>query len=134
VVIYSADHEAGDQEVDSRLVELARGADLWILDAQLDSEERQRRKGWGHSSHREAVNLALAAGVETAVLSHHNPDHDDSTLDRMALEAAELAAGSRTKVLMARDGMAVDVGSSRVPEGWQVIDRIGEFISRCYAR
>jgi hypothetical protein len=61
--------------------------------------------------------LALAAEVETAVLFHHNPDHDDSTLDRMALEAAELAAGSRTEVLMTRDGMAVDVGSSFVPEG-----------------
>jgi len=117
VVVYSTDHEAGDQEVDSRLVELARGANLWILDAQLDSEERQRREGWGHSSHREAVNLALAAGVETAILFHHHPDHDDSTLDRMALEAAELAAGSRTEVLMARDGMVVDVGSSFVPEG-----------------
>jgi ribonuclease BN (tRNA processing enzyme) len=112
VVVYSTDHEAGDLEVDSRLVDLARGAQLWILDAPFTQEQRERREGWGHSSHLEAAKLALQAGVETVVLFHHNPDHDDSTLDRMGLEAAKLAAGTQTAVLMARDGMVVDVGDA----------------------
>ena len=33
VVVYSTDHEAGAQAVDAKLVELAKGAHLWILDA-----------------------------------------------------------------------------------------------------
>jgi phosphoribosyl 1,2-cyclic phosphodiesterase len=114
VVIYSTDHEAGDLEADSRLVDLARGAHLWILDAPFTQEQRQRREGWGHSSHLEAIKLALEAGVETAVLFHHNSEHDDSTLDRMGLEAAKVAASTRTKVLMARDGMVVEVGDAPV--------------------
>ena len=114
VVVYSTDHEAGDLEVDSRLVDLARGAHLWILDALFTQGQRERHEGWGHSSHLEAVKLALQAGVETVVLFHHNPDHDDRTLDRMGLEAAKLAAGTQTEVLMARDGMVVDVGDATV--------------------
>lgn len=108
-IVYSTDHEAGDPVVDSSLVEFAKGAHLWILDAQFDSEERPHHKGWGHSSHLEAVKLALDAQVETAVLFHHNPDHNDITLDRMASEAMEAATGTRTEVIMARDGLVVDV-------------------------
>lgn len=114
VVVYSTDHGAGELEVDSRLVDLARGAHLWILDAPFTQEQRERREGWGHSSHLEAVKLALQAGVETAVLFHHNSEHDDGTLDRMGLEAAKVAAGTRTKVLVARDGMVMDIGGAPV--------------------
>lgn len=109
-VVYSTDHAAGDPEVDSRLVDLARGADLWILDAMFTAEERWRYRGWGQSSHVEAVRLALDAGVDTAVLFHHDPWKDDKALDHMGREAAELAVGSGTKVLMSRDGMLVEVG------------------------
>jgi hypothetical protein len=47
--------------------------------------------------------------VRTAILFHHNPDYDDSTLDHMAAEAAELAEDSGTEVLMARDEMVVEL-------------------------
>lgn len=110
VVVYSTDHEAGDPKVDSRLVEFARGAHLWILDAHFTAQERQYHHNWGHSSHLEAVELARQAGVEMVALFHHNPDHDDQILDRKAREAAEIAAGSQLQILMARDGMVVDIG------------------------
>lgn len=108
-IVYSTDHEVGDQTVDSNLVKFAKGAQLWILDAHFNAEEEQIRRGWGHSSHLEAVQLALEAQVETAVLFHHNPEHDDTMLDKMASEAIDAAAGSQTKVIMARDGLTVDV-------------------------
>jgi ribonuclease Z len=113
VVVYSTDHEVGNQQVDSRLAELARKAQLWILDTQGASEEWQGHKEESHSSHLDAVKLALETQVETAVLFHHHPNHDDDTLDQMGLEAAELAAGAQTEVLMARDGMVVEVGRTR---------------------
>jgi ribonuclease BN (tRNA processing enzyme) len=111
VVVYSTDHEAGDQAVDAKLVELARGAHLWIIDAMFTREERPQREGWGHSSYLEAVDLALEAEVKTVVLFHHAPDHDDGILDQIGREAAKVAAGTHTKVLMSRDGMVVDVGN-----------------------
>lgn len=109
VVCYTPDHESGDREVDAKLVALARGAQLWILEAQYTAEERRGRDSWGHNSHLQAVRLALEAGVGMVVLFHHDPAHDDGILDRMGLEASEMAAGTRTQVLMARDGMVVDV-------------------------
>lgn len=112
VVVYTSDHAAGDPMVDDALVDLARGAHLWILNAMFTPEEEQF-KGWGQSSHVDAVRLALEARVETVALFHHNPWNDDKKLDRMGAEAAAMAAGTRTQVLMARDGMVVEVGVVR---------------------
>lgn len=113
-IVYSTDHEIGETAMDTRLVELARGASVWIMDAQYTAEERPQHEDWGHSSHLEAVQLALRAGVRMAVLFHHDPAHDDDLLDRMGQEAAEAAAGSGMEVLMARDGMVVDVDAKGV--------------------
>ncbi len=109
-VVYSPDHGVGNPEIDAKLVELARSANLWIMDAFFNSRKQPQHEDWGHSSHLEAVKLAMEAGVETAVLAHYNSAYDDHTVDQMGFEAVEAAAGSQTKVLMARDGMVVDVG------------------------
>jgi phosphoribosyl 1,2-cyclic phosphodiesterase len=113
MVVYSTDHQTGDQAMDAKLVELAQGADLWILDAMVvTSEQWQRQTNQGHSSPQEAVKLALAARVKAVVLFHHDPNHNDKILGHMGFEAAEIAAGTPTRVLIARDGMVIDVGSS----------------------
>jgi phosphoribosyl 1,2-cyclic phosphodiesterase len=110
-IVYSTDHEIGEAVVDARLVELARGANVWILDAHWTMKEKPRYLDYGHSGHIEAVQLALQAGVQMVALFHHDPAHDDDTLDRMGHEAVEAAAGSGMEVLMARDGMVIDVGT-----------------------
>ena len=109
-VVYTTDHSVEDPDVDSRLVELARGADLWILAAAF-SEEYKRDCPGSHSTHLEVTRLAVEAEVETTVLFHHS-GYDDSTLDRRELEAAELAKGTQTTVLTARDGMVMDIGNT----------------------
>jgi phosphoribosyl 1,2-cyclic phosphodiesterase len=109
-VVYSPDHAIGDPAVDSGLAALARGADLWILNGMFTPDERLRYRGWDQSSHVEAVELALEAKVKTVILFHHDPWKDDKTLDRMGFEAKEVAADTGMEVLMARDGMVVEVG------------------------
>lgn len=109
-VMYSTDHQAGTAAVDARLVALARGIDVWILSAAYTLQERVTHPNWGHSSHLEAVALAVEAGVKTVVLFHHDPDHTDAQLDAMHREAVAAAAGSNLRVLMARDGLVIDVG------------------------
>ncbi len=110
VVVYSTDHEIGDAEIDAKLLKLAQNADLWILDAMYATEREYRLEDWGHSSHIQATNLALQANVKTVVLFHHAPDHNDADLNQLEGEANELAAGTPTQVLMARDGLVLDVG------------------------
>ncbi len=106
-VVYATDHEAGDRVRDEGLVELSRGADILVHDAQWTLSEREQSKGFGHSSWRDAVVCGLAAGVGTLVLFHHHPHHDDLVLEEMGRQAAAMA-GSRMDVLVARDGMIIE--------------------------
>jgi hypothetical protein len=63
VLVVCTDVEHGEQ-IDQRLVELARGADLLVHDAQYTAEELQKRRGWGHSSFDQAMQVAEMAGVK----------------------------------------------------------------------
>ena len=74
------------------LVEFLRGSDVLILDTQYTDEEYQTHVGWGHGSLSGAVALALDAEVRKLVLFHHDPNHDDATVDAMVECARELAA------------------------------------------
>ena len=68
-------------------LELAKGAGLLIHDAQYDDDEYASRVGWGHSAMRRTIEFATLAGAERLVLFHHDPAHDDNTLDAMARHA-----------------------------------------------
>jgi phosphoribosyl 1,2-cyclic phosphodiesterase len=39
--------------------------------------------GWGHSSYRHALEFASYVGAKEFVAFHHDPGHDDETLDRL---------------------------------------------------
>jgi ribonuclease BN (tRNA processing enzyme) len=43
----------------------------------------QARAGWGHSTPRQAVELAADAGCRRLLLFHHEPEHDDAAIDRL---------------------------------------------------
>ena len=63
--------------------DLVSGADLLIHDAQYADHEYADHVGWGHSSIGHAIALADQAGVGHLVAFHHDPAHDDATLDRL---------------------------------------------------
>ena len=72
-----------------------------IYDSSYTDAEYPRYRGWGHSTWQEGVRLANAAKVERLVLFHHDPDHDDAFMDRVAAEAEQLRPGT----IVAREGM-----------------------------
>jgi ribonuclease BN (tRNA processing enzyme) len=45
------------------------------------------RIGWGHSTITQAIGFATAAGAKRLVTFHHDPGHDDATLDRLVEDA-----------------------------------------------
>ncbi len=73
--------------------DLTAGADLLLHDAQYTAAEYADRVGWGHSCIRDAVAFARMAHVGRFVTFHHDPGHDDATLDRLLAEARGLADG-----------------------------------------
>ena len=82
VFVFCTDVEHGD-EIDENVVRLAEGADLLIHEAQYTTEELKDKKGWGHSSYEQAIQVAEMAGVKQLAITHHDPDHDDEFLTKM---------------------------------------------------
>ena len=105
-VVYATDteHDASGR-IDRQLVDLARGADVLIYDAQYTVEEYAGKRGWGHSTAEEGARLAEAAGVGQLVLYHHDPTHDDWQIAR--IEAA--TRGRFPNTVAAREGLVLDV-------------------------
>jgi phosphoribosyl 1,2-cyclic phosphodiesterase len=87
--------------------DLAAGVDLLVHDAQYFSDERGYRIGWGHSSAVETGRFAELAGAKRLSCFHHDPSHDDATLDRLVAEAA--SAATRVEVSGAREGATIDL-------------------------
>lgn len=103
-VAYVTDTEhPADGSLDANVQALMAGADVAIYDATYTDPEYEQHRGWGHSTWRHAIREADAAGVGTLVLSHHDPSHDDDTMDRIAAEAAAVRPGT----VVAQDGMVL---------------------------
>jgi phosphoribosyl 1,2-cyclic phosphodiesterase len=103
VLVFCTDIEHGDA-IDPNIVELARGADLLIHDAQYTPDELVHKKGWGHSSWEQAVEVARQAGAKRLALTHHDPDHTDAFLRR----AEEECQRRFPDAVFAREKMEID--------------------------
>lgn len=110
-LVYATDNEAGKEEYDSKARQLAEGADVLIFDAQYTPLEYATfKKGWGHSTWRDAVNVAKDAGVKHLVLFHHDPDHNDNFIDSIIHEASRYFPN----VLAAAEGMQLELKAEGV--------------------
>lgn len=85
--VVATDVEAGEPGSDERLVRLAGGASVLAHDAQYLPEEYEAHRGWGHSTWKQAVDAAAAAGVERLVLVSHDPDRSDAEIDALVADA-----------------------------------------------
>jgi len=86
-IVYASDHEHGDPSADAALLDHARDADILIYDAQYTQQEYEQRRGWGHSTWCEAVQLARRANVKQLILFHHDPQRTDQQLASLVTEA-----------------------------------------------
>jgi phosphoribosyl 1,2-cyclic phosphodiesterase len=105
-VAYITDIEIGAGPLDPALISLVKDVSLLILDTTYTNEELPSHAGWGHSSWQQGIELANAADAEQLCLFHHDPDHDDNLMDKIAAEAKM----SRPGTIVAREGLKVDIG------------------------
>jgi ribonuclease BN (tRNA processing enzyme) len=70
---------------------LAAGVDLPVHDAQYTTAEYTARVGWGHSTLEHTLAFAMLARVKHLVTFHHDPAHDDETIDCITAEAVRAA-------------------------------------------
>jgi ribonuclease BN (tRNA processing enzyme) len=97
-ITYSA-----DTAPDARVVELARDTDLFLCEATLMADEREQGGVRGHSSAKEAAQMAADAHVKRLVLTHYSQDAGANDLD----------AGARTiykgEITVADDHTVINV-------------------------
>lgn len=114
-VAYITDTEHYPDGLDQNVLHLARGVNVLIIDATYTDEEynhpQTSKKGWGHSTWQEAVKIAQAAEVEQLVIFHHDPSHDDYTLDRIGANAARAFPGT----VMAYEGQTITLVPQKMP-------------------
>lgn len=121
-LVYATDNEPGVPQFDRNVRNLAEGADVLVYDAQYTPLEYVNfKKGWGHSTWREAVNVARDAGVKKLVLFHHDPDHNDAFVDSIVAEAARYFP----EVVAASEGMEIDLLADRIDVRAHMIERRG---------
>ena len=103
-LVYCTDveHKVG---IDPNVVALSKNADLLIHDAQYTPDELKIKKGWGHSSWEQAVEVAERAGARKLALFHHDPDHSDTFLFDMEKEVQKRLPTA----FLAREGMEVEL-------------------------
>ena len=94
-----------------KLVEFVRGASILVHDTMYTSTEYGSFVGWGHSTHDQAVELALDADVERLVLFHHRPERRDEEVDRCVERCRAMVArrGRALEIIAAAEGMTLQV-------------------------
>lgn len=117
-LVYVSDNELGSggrydvpEDWRSQFVNWMRGADVLVHDASYTTTEYEHHRGWGHSTYREAVELALDAEVKKLVLFHHKPERADEELDQCVEECRALVKdrGAALEVIAAAEGMQFEV-------------------------
>ncbi len=81
-IAYLPDH-APAHGVSKEALELIRGVDVLLHDAQFIESERRIADSYGHSTIDDACELARRAEVGTLVLTHHSPVRTDDAMDQI---------------------------------------------------
>ncbi len=106
-------------------LDLCRGVDLVIHDAQFLPAEAAIAHQQGHSTIDEAVGLAVEAGAREVVLFHHGPSRTDVELDKIVTDLAPRGI----QVTLAREGCVRSLGGS--PGEADDLSTLGVRHSRC---
>lgn len=93
----------------TKFKEFLLDADILIHDGQFNRKTYRDKVGWGHSAWEEAVEFAIRSNVKRMVVTHHDPDSNDSLLheldERIHLEYASYF----DLITLAKEGITISV-------------------------
>lgn len=91
--------------LEQEYINFFKDADLLIYDSQYTAKEYRRFIGFGHTYVDYAVRIATAAQVKQLVLFHHDPNHDDNTIDTILADARKQVPENGPRIIAAIEGM-----------------------------
>ena len=89
-VTYITDCEYISGEINQKLIDFAKNADLLIHDSHFTKEDLPDHKGWGHSSWNQAITMAQKSNSKQLALYHYNPDYDDKKINLIEKHAQKI--------------------------------------------
>lgn len=119
-LVYISDHEnygrlspggSGLHSLDLEIARFAENADLLISEAQYTEEEYTQKKGWGHSTFLDVLELAAEAKVKRLAIIHHDPAHDDAFMDQVAEFCQKMIAERNYtfSYCLAQEGISIEL-------------------------
>jgi hypothetical protein len=118
VFVFLTDHENTDG-ISVSLRDHIRGADLFIADAQYDRVTYETRTaGYGHGTGEYVARLGEQCIVDTKAntrkiahigLTHHDPNADDETIEKILAEANEARMYTETRIFSCKDMETIEV-------------------------
>ena len=95
--------------LDEKFIDFLQDADLYIGEAQYTLDEYKQKLGWGHSPIDSVAEWAVRANVKRLAIFHHDPLHNDATVDRIVKHARRLVKnmGGKTECFGAKEGLQI---------------------------
>ena len=92
-------------------LDLIKGADILIHDAQYTLDDYKKKRGWGHSFYIDTINTAIDAQVKELYLFHHDPNYDDAAIDKIYDHAKQIIKERNSSLVckLAREGITIDL-------------------------
>ncbi|MCP4697090.1 MAG: MBL fold metallo-hydrolase [Gammaproteobacteria bacterium] len=87
-------------------------ADIFVHDAQYDTGDYEKKRGWGHSCFIDTVNFAADAGVKELYLFHVDPNYNDAKIEELHRQAVQILYERQSPMgcHIAREGLMIDLG------------------------
>ena len=89
-ILYSTDSEHPNNKLNENVLKMAENTDILIHDSHFTEEDLKDHIGWGHSSWRQAVNVAIKSGAKKLFLFHYSPEYNDDIIDSIEQKAQGL--------------------------------------------
>ena len=86
-IVYTTDCEHTNNILNKNVLDIAKNVDILIHDSHFTVEDLPKYVGWGHSSWKNAVDVATQSNVEKLILFHYNPEYSDEKVLKMELNA-----------------------------------------------
>lgn len=111
-LVFTTDHEPYAAGLPRPLIELVRGADVWITDCQYTEDgytgkaDGVQKHGWGHSYPAFIAAVAREAQPGHIITTHHDPEASDALISLIAADVEE-RSGIQTRP--AFEGLVVNL-------------------------